>query len=55
MLQQFDAAALLGYTGTLFHRFFDGLNAALVAAGTIALWVVVPVVAGARLFHMKDF
>lgn len=55
LLREFDVAALLGYTGAVFQRFFDGVTAALVAAGAIALWVVVPVFAGARLFHRKDF
>jgi Cu-processing system permease protein len=55
LLRQFDVAALLGYTGAVFQRVFDGVTAALVAAGAIALWVVVPVLMGARLFHRKDF
>lgn len=55
LLREFDVAALLGYTGAVFQRFFDGSRAAIVAAAAIALWVVVPVLAGARLFHRKDF
>lgn len=55
LLFQFDVAALLGYTGAVFRRFFDGAPGFAIAAGALALWTVVPALAGARLFHRKDF
>lgn len=55
LLREFDIAALLGYTGAVFQKFFDGSTGALVATGAVALWVALPVLAGARLFHRKDF
>jgi Cu-processing system permease protein len=55
LLRQFDVAALLGYTGAVFERFFDGATAAVVAAGAITLWVAAPALLGARLFNRKDF
>lgn len=54
VLQQFDVAALLGYTGAVFQRFFGGAGG-FVAAGAALLWVALPAFAGARLFSRKDF
>jgi len=54
LMVQLDGAALLGYTGAVFQRFFGGLGA-LVAAGVVALWVAGPALAGARLFTRRDF
>jgi Cu-processing system permease protein len=55
LLFQFDVAALLGYTGAVFQRFFDGAMGLAIAAGALVLWTAVPAVAGARLFQRKDF
>jgi Cu-processing system permease protein len=55
LLTRFDVAALLGYTGAVFQRFFGGTGGLMVATGAVALWVAVPALAGARLFHRKDF
>jgi Cu-processing system permease protein len=55
LLLQFDVAALLGYTGAVFERFFDGTLGLVVATGAIALWVALPALLGARLFRRKDF
>lgn len=49
-----DTAALLGYTGAVFKHFFGGSGSYL-AIGALALWIAVPVTAGARAFHRKDF
>lgn len=55
LLTQFDTAALLGYTGAVFQRFFGGTLGAFIALGAVALWVSWPAVLGARLFYRKDF
>jgi Cu-processing system permease protein len=55
LLSQFDTAALLGYTGAVFQRFFGGIVGAFIALGAVGLWVALPAVLGARLFHRKDF
>lgn len=55
LLTRFDTAALLGYTGAVFQRFFGGTLGALIALGAVVLWVAWPAVLGARLFHRKDF
>ncbi|HET9426089.1 MAG TPA: ABC transporter permease subunit [Gemmatimonadaceae bacterium] len=55
LLFQFDVAALLGYTGAVFQRFFEGALGLAIAAGALVFWTTVPAIAGARLFHRKDF
>ncbi len=55
LLLQFDASALLGYTGAVFHRFFAGAGGVAVCLVALALWIVVPVALGARAFGRKDF
>ncbi|MGZ8379068.1 MAG: ABC transporter permease subunit [Gemmatirosa sp.] len=54
LLLRFDAAALMGYTGAVFARFFGGAGA-LVAIAMLAAWVVVPVTLGVRAFRRRDF
>jgi Cu-processing system permease protein len=55
LLLQFDVAALLGYTGAVFERFFAGTAGLVVAGSAIALWAALPALVGARLFRRKDF
>jgi Cu-processing system permease protein len=55
LLLHFDVAALLGYTGAVFERLFDGTAGLVVAGSAIALWATLPALAGARLFRRKDF
>jgi Cu-processing system permease protein len=55
LLLRFDASALMGYTGAVFERFFGSAAGSAVALGTLVLWVVAPLVAGARAFQRKDF
>jgi Cu-processing system permease protein len=55
VLTRFDVGALLGYTGALFQRVFNGSSGPLVTGIAVFLWVVLPLVAGARLFQRKDF
>ncbi len=54
LLVRLDGAAMLGYTGAVFQRFFGGAGL-LVAAAAVALWIAGPALAGARLFQRKDF
>jgi len=55
LLMHLDAAALLGYTGAVFAKFFAGNLGACLAAGMLLFWIVAPVAAGARWFMRKDF
>ena len=55
LLLQFDTAALMGYTGAVFQRFFGSAAGLGLAAAALALWIAVPVTLGKRLFDRKDF
>lgn len=55
LLLRFDIAALMGYTGAIFERFFGSLLGIAITAGALALWTVLPFLAGMRRFGRKDF
>lgn len=55
LLLRLDVAALMGYTGAAFQHFFAGATGGALAVGALAVWTVVPVIAGARQFRLKDF
>lgn len=54
LLQQFDIAALLGYTGLVFERFFRSPVGIAATAGTLLLWLAGPWYYGLRRFVRKD-
>lgn len=54
LLLQLDAAALMGYTGAVFARFFGGAGT-LAAVAMLVAWIAVPVALGARAFRRRDF
>lgn len=55
LLLQFDVAALMGYTGAVFKRFFGTAGGIGIAAAVLLLWVGVPALLGLRAFQRKDF
>ena len=55
LLLQFDIAALMGYTGAVFQRFFGTWLGLTVAFGALALWTTLPFLLGLRRFRLKDF
>jgi Cu-processing system permease protein len=55
MLLTFDVAALMGYTGAVFGRFFGTALGIGAAAGALLTWTVVPTALGLRGFGRKDF
>ena len=55
MLLTFDAAALMGYTGAVFTRFFGTPLGIATAAVALLAWTVVPMLLGLRGFRRKDF
>ena len=55
LLMTFDAAALMGYTGAVFHRFFGTPAGVSVAVTAMLMWLAVPLVLGLRRFQRKDF
>lgn len=55
LLLQFDVAALMGYTGAVFERFFGSGLGTLTAFMVLILWTVLPFVYGMVRFGSKDF
>ena len=52
---QLDVAALMGYTGAVFQRFFAARAGPALAAAMLGLWIAVPLAFGAWQFRRKDF
>jgi Cu-processing system permease protein len=55
LLLRFDVAALMGYTGAVFERFFGTAWGTIVAVGALVLWTVLPYILSLRRFRTKDF
>ena len=55
ILLQADKAALMGYTGAVFERFFGGVAGAAVAGVALVAWTAVPFGLGLLRFKAKDF
>jgi Cu-processing system permease protein len=55
LLQIFDAAAMMGYTGAVFTRFFGGITGILASSAALIFWMTVPAFLGQRLFKRRDF
>lgn len=55
LLLQLDTAALMGYTGAVFERFFGTVLGVGVATGALALWCAGPLVLAQGRFRGKDF
>lgn len=55
LLLRVDAAALMGYTGAVFERFFGSSLGVLAATGALLVWTAVPFLLGLQGFRRKDF
>jgi len=55
LLLSLDTAALMGYTGAVFQRFFGTSWGIALAAVTLLFWVAGPLAVGMRRFRRKDF
>lgn len=55
VLTGLDTAAMLGYTGALFRRAFDGLTGPALALAALLLWTTLPVLLARRRFVRRDF
>lgn len=55
LLTQIDAAALMGYTGAVFRRFFGGPTGMMVSAMSLIVWSALPLALGLWRFRRRDF
>lgn len=55
LLLRFDGAALMGYTGAVFLKFFDGPVGVVITLAALVIWVSLPIALGVRAFARKDF
>lgn len=55
LLLTFDVAALMGYTGAVFERFFGSSVGILASLGALVGWTALPFLAGLHGFLRKDF
>ena len=55
LLLHFDGAAMMGYTGAVFLKFFGGAEGIAITTAALALWVSAPIALGMRVFQRKDF
>ncbi len=55
VLLEFDISALMGYTGAVFNRFFGTMIGVGVAAGSLLVWMGIPLWRSQRQFNRKDF
>lgn len=50
-----DLAAMMGYTGAIYEKFFGSMMGVLLAMGALTAWVAVPSAFAFRAFRRKDF
>ncbi len=55
VLLKLDAAALLGYTGAVFNKFFGAAHGIAITAVSLVLWIFIPVYFYMRTGEKKDF
>ncbi|GAB4315914.1 MAG: ABC transporter permease [Candidatus Zixiibacteriota bacterium] len=55
LLTQIDAAALMGYTGAVFRRFFGGPMGMIISAASLVVWSIAPLMIGLWCFRRRDF
>jgi Cu-processing system permease protein len=55
LLLRLDTAALLGYTGAVFERFFGSAQGIAIAGAALLAWCAIPLGLAARRFQRKDF
>ncbi len=55
VLLKFDVSALMGYTGSIFNRFFGSSLGIIAATSFLFIWIIVPLWRGVTLFSKKDF
>ncbi len=54
LLLHFEVAALMGYTGAVFHRFLGTGLGMVLAVAALLVWTAVPLALGVRRFERRD-
>jgi len=54
IMLKIDMAALLGYTGAVYEKFFGSAGGMLISFGLLMLWMLVPLNRAVRAFARKD-
>jgi Cu-processing system permease protein len=54
LLLQVDMAAMLGFTGAVFQKYFGGLPGQLISGAVLLMWVFIPLWLSVRQFNKKD-
>ena len=54
MLLQLDIAALMGYTGAFYEKFFGSYVGVTFSIGVLFLWIIIPCFTAWRIFSKKD-
>lgn len=55
VILKLDVAALMGYTGAVFQKFFNTNFGMVVSFLFLIIWTVIPLIVGIRKFLKKDF
>ncbi|HVB59479.1 MAG TPA: ABC transporter permease subunit [Candidatus Acidoferrales bacterium] len=55
ILLRLDIAALMGYTGAIFQQFFGARRGLVITLTALSLWIVLPILLGARAYTRRDF
>ncbi|GMT50116.1 MAG: membrane protein [bacterium] len=55
MLLKIDISALMVYTGAVFKKFFGSSMGLGISFFSLVLWIILPLLAGLKLFNKKDF
>ena len=55
VMLKFDLAALMGYTGAIFEKFFGETIGVVISLSMLFIWVIVPYLYGYKIFKTKNF
>lgn len=55
IILKLDVAALMGYTGAVFQKFFNTNLGIIISLISLIIWTIIPLIVGERKFTKKDF
>jgi Cu-processing system permease protein len=54
LLLQVDMAAMLGFTGAVFQKYFSGITGQLISAAVLLMWIFIPLWLSVKKFNKRD-